>query len=93
MTTGFIRIFVQSTVYRQIKIYCYEAGLKGYSHRIVTLAPPPMSPGGGVPVVLVVKSRSRGQKAALSRTDRSDLAKVSEVSETDLKTALAHSRT
>jgi hypothetical protein len=38
---------------------------------------------GGVPVVLVVESRSREQISALSRTDSADLAKVSEVSETD----------
>jgi hypothetical protein len=37
MTTDSIRIFVQSAVYRQIRIFCYEAGLNGYSHRIVTL--------------------------------------------------------
>jgi hypothetical protein len=46
---------VQSAVYRQIRII-YEARLKEYSHRIVTLAPPPMS-RWGVPAVLDVKNR------------------------------------
>jgi hypothetical protein len=44
MTTDFIHIFVQSAAYRQIRIYFYEAGLNGYSHRIVTLLPRPSSP-------------------------------------------------
>jgi hypothetical protein len=36
MKIYFIRIFIQPAVYRQIRIYCYEAGLKEYSHRIMT---------------------------------------------------------